>query len=181
MKHKVGLYIGRFQPFHKGHALIVKEALRHCDTLVIAIGSAQEFGTKKNPFSYEMRKEIIRTSLIGLNSRVKIIGVEDRLEKKDDAAWGEYLLDIVKAKTGLTPTINFEGYEQVRSTWFEGIDIERQVIDRDEIPVSATMVREAILKNDYKNFITMVPTNVILWFDRMREKLLEVEKNECKD
>ena len=52
-KDKIGLYIGRFQPFHKGHLNVVEEALNHCDKLIIAIGSAQEFGTEKNPFSFD--------------------------------------------------------------------------------------------------------------------------------
>ena len=58
-KYKVGLYIGRFQPFHMGHLSIVKRALKECDTLVIAIGSSQENRTKKNPFTFEERKAFI--------------------------------------------------------------------------------------------------------------------------
>ena len=36
-RHEVGLYIGRFQPFHKGHLSVVREAMKQCDTLVIAV------------------------------------------------------------------------------------------------------------------------------------------------
>lgn len=65
MSEKIGLYIGRFQPFHRGHLSVVREALKHCSKLVIAIGSAQEERTKKNPFSFEERKIFIWRSLWG--------------------------------------------------------------------------------------------------------------------
>ena len=55
-KHEVGLYIGRFQPFHKGHKSIVESALKQCDRLIIGIGSSQETRTKRNTFSYEERE-----------------------------------------------------------------------------------------------------------------------------
>ena len=40
-KHEVGLYIGRFQPFHNGHLSVVREALKHCNNLIIVVGSAK--------------------------------------------------------------------------------------------------------------------------------------------
>lgn len=49
MEHKIGLLCGRFQPVHRGHIELIREALKHCDHLIIAIGSAQESGTKKEP------------------------------------------------------------------------------------------------------------------------------------
>ena len=56
MKYKVGLFIGRFQPFHKGHESIVRKMLEECEKVIIAIGSAQESGTVANPFRYEYQK-----------------------------------------------------------------------------------------------------------------------------
>lgn len=30
MKEKIGLYVGRFQPFHRGHLSVIREALEKC-------------------------------------------------------------------------------------------------------------------------------------------------------
>ena len=179
-KHKVGLYIGRFQPFHKGHLSVVQEALDHCDKLIIAIGSAQESGTEKNPFGFELRKELIRRSLWGRGSRCVIIGINDRTEVKDDEGWGEYLIKEVERQTGLTPTINFEGHEEVRSHWFDTVDIERCELSREVIPISATAVREALLKDDFNAFTDMVHTGLWRFFGRLQKDLLEAKENERK-
>ena len=54
-----GLIVGRFQTFHNGHRVMIDTALRLCDHLVIFIGSSQESRTLKNPFNYELRKQMI--------------------------------------------------------------------------------------------------------------------------
>ena len=46
----IGIYIGRFEPFHKGHHMVVNNALSYCDTLIIFVGSHSNIRTKKNPF-----------------------------------------------------------------------------------------------------------------------------------
>ena len=175
---KIGLYIGRFQPFHKGHLSVVIEALNHCDKLIIAVGSAQESGTEKNPFDFELRKELIRRSLWGKGERCVIIGINDRTEVKDDEGWGEYLIKEVKRQTGLTPTINFEGHEEVRSHWFDTVNIERYEISRGIIPISATAVRDALIKDDYEAFVSMTHTGLWRHFDRLQRRLLRVKKDE---
>jgi len=59
----VGLYVGRFQPFHLGHLEVVKLILGKVDELVIVVGSAQFSHTKKNPFTAGERILMIRESL----------------------------------------------------------------------------------------------------------------------
>ena len=59
----VGLYVGRFQPFHLGHLEVVKLILEKVDELVIVVGSAQYSHTKKNPFTAGERILMIRESL----------------------------------------------------------------------------------------------------------------------
>lgn len=175
MKEKIGLYIGRFQPFHKGHRSVVVEALTKCDKLVIAIGSSQESGTERNPFNYEFRKMIIERSMCGLEDRIVIIPLPDRVLYGDDSSWGKYVLDCVYATCGLRPTINFEGEEACRSTWFEGIDIKRVIIKRNKVPVSATQVRLALLKNETDVFYFLMPWETWTYFKRMRDIILEVK------
>ena len=58
-----GLFIGRFQPFHKGHLATVKFALGMVDQLVIVVGSAQKSHEPKNPFTAGERIRMIKESL----------------------------------------------------------------------------------------------------------------------
>jgi len=58
-----GLFIGRFQPFHKGHLAAVKFALAKVDQLVIVVGSAQKSHEPKNPFTAGERIRMIKASL----------------------------------------------------------------------------------------------------------------------
>jgi nicotinamide-nucleotide adenylyltransferase len=58
-----GLFIGRFQPFHKGHLATVKFALGRVDQLVIVVGSAQKSHEPRNPFTAGERIRMIKESL----------------------------------------------------------------------------------------------------------------------
>ena len=62
------LFIGRFQPLHKGHMHIIEKAMSDCSELVIVIGSSQEACTKDNPFSAEERVEMIKLALKGMEN-----------------------------------------------------------------------------------------------------------------
>lgn len=64
MKYQVGVYIGRFQPFHKGHLETVKKMLQLCETIIISVGSHNRPKTIKNPWSSDERIEMIKTALI---------------------------------------------------------------------------------------------------------------------
>ncbi|WP_415281913.1 nicotinamide-nucleotide adenylyltransferase [Candidatus Nitrososphaera sp. FF02] len=59
-----GLFVGRFQPFHKGHLATVKYALKEVDTLVIVVGSAQKSHEPRNPFTAGERITMIRAALL---------------------------------------------------------------------------------------------------------------------
>jgi nicotinamide-nucleotide adenylyltransferase len=58
-----GLFIGRFQPFHKGHLATVKFALEKVEHLVIVVGSAQKSHESRNPFTAGERIRMIKESL----------------------------------------------------------------------------------------------------------------------
>lgn len=60
---RTALFIGRFQPFHKGHLQVIKDILKDNDKLIIAIGSAQKFNTAENPLTAEERSELIILAL----------------------------------------------------------------------------------------------------------------------
>lgn len=58
------VFIGRFQPFHKGHLHTVKQIIEKDEDLIIVIGSSQYSHTPNNPFSGGERVMMIREALL---------------------------------------------------------------------------------------------------------------------
>ena len=71
---KMYIVLGRFQPFHNGHAHLVDAALK-LGEVTIAIGSSQESWTPDNPWSGEEREAMIRHWLG--EREVRIVCIED--------------------------------------------------------------------------------------------------------
>lgn len=57
---KKAVFIGRFQPFHRGHHKVVEE-YRDKYNFEIAIGSSEKERTEDNPLSFEERKKLIHS------------------------------------------------------------------------------------------------------------------------
>lgn len=60
---KRGLYIGRFQPFHKGHLYSLRWCSDKVDELIVAVGSSDKSFEFRNPFTAGERIEIIRENI----------------------------------------------------------------------------------------------------------------------
>ena len=79
-KKKVGLFVGRFQPFHNGHLAAVRYALKKVDYLYIVVGSAQRSHERYNPFTAGERIMMIKAALDEARvdpSRWMLIPVQD--------------------------------------------------------------------------------------------------------
>ena len=90
-KHITGLFIGRFQPFHKGHLFIIKRALRRVDKLIIGIGSAQ-VKDKNNPLSAEQRKKVLEIVIEKEGWKDKIANITPLRDYPNDDLWPEKVL-----------------------------------------------------------------------------------------
>jgi nicotinamide-nucleotide adenylyltransferase len=60
---KRGLFVARFQPFHLGHLVAIKDVMKEVDDLVIAIGSAQYSHDPDDPFTAGERLVMVRRAL----------------------------------------------------------------------------------------------------------------------
>ncbi len=89
------LFVGRFQPFHNGHLMVIKGMTKVCGRIVVAVGSVDTHGTADNPFTAEERKDMIQAALqdadIIPNFDVDFIEVPDM---DDDKAWTKKCLDL---------------------------------------------------------------------------------------
>lgn len=74
-----GLLIGRFQPFHDGHAQLVSEIIDEVDELVFGIGSAGDSHTVRNPFTAGERIMMATKSIeaMDVETTVYTVPIED--------------------------------------------------------------------------------------------------------
>ena len=70
---KVGLYVGKFQPFHSGHLHALQYSASHVDKLIVMIGSSQYSGLKNLPFSASKRRQMIEQSVTAKGLEMPII------------------------------------------------------------------------------------------------------------
>ena len=149
---KAGLVLGRFQPFHKGHKLLVDSALDSCDIVVVVIGSAQLGDTPNNPLYWGERYNIISNAYKNeiAEGRLHILPVNDRTNYSNDSSFGEYIDAQIENALGIHIDCVIEGKEEVRKDWYKSLPLKGTIqVDRDGLDVSATKIREAILTDNF--------------------------------
>lgn len=184
--YDTGLICGRFQTFHKGHERLVDTGLLLCDRLLILIGSAQECGTERNPFNINTRTKILK-EIYGDRPEVMIYGLVDLTDENDiRPEWGRYLLNNTDRYIHKNPEIMIYGNDESRSNWFDKKDLANTaelIMNRYDMPISATMVRTAMAKDDRKLWMSYVNPRLHKMYDELREELMTVEfyKNLAKE
>ncbi|MHA1961743.1 MAG: nicotinamide-nucleotide adenylyltransferase [Candidatus Thorarchaeota archaeon] len=74
------IFIGRFQPVHKGHIHTIRQILDKGENLIIAVGSAQYSHTPDNPLTGGERVMLLRQAIIDDDlplDRIQIVPVPD--------------------------------------------------------------------------------------------------------
>jgi len=145
------IFVGRFQPYHRGHHEAVKFILGKYSELVIVVGSAQENYTWENPFTAGERVEMISRCLRrdGLYEKCYVIPVPDILES---AVW-------VKRVVTYSPKVNTVfSNNSLTAVLFkaDGFTVKLTPIFGD---ANATKIREMIAKGD-PNWKKLVPADV---------------------
>jgi len=144
------LFLGRFQPFHKGHLSVIQRILKENERIIIAIGSAEQNYLPQNPFTASERFQMIEESLKEAKiptDKYCIIPIRNIFNY---SIWvnhvNTYVPPYTKVYTG-SKLIRacYEGkYSRPNSKEKFGPEIVQL---RRVLPVSATKVRTAMLKN----------------------------------
>lgn len=151
---KRGLYVGRFQPPHKGHIEVVKDIMEEVEELIIVVGSAQESHTFENPFTagerIYMLKEALKEEGLDL-SRIYIIPI---LDIEMNHVWPRYV-------TMFTPKFQvvYSGNPLVRRLFKEAnyeVKTHRMI---DRRVYSGKYIRRLMLRGDSK-WKELVPKSV---------------------
>lgn len=187
-----GVMLGRFQPLHNGHIELIKEILKENDKLLLIIGSANKEGTLRNPFEIELRKEWIDRYLDenGLTGVVRVLELADwNSENELDQArqWGAYFYyNVVASIEQKQFTFYYCDDVNMAVNWFD-MDVRKNInvknLDRTEVAhgVSATKVREAIVKEDFTFVENNCPKFMLGYMYTAKVILDEVIKNPKPD
>ena len=174
--YDTGLLVGRFQTFHKGHQKLVETGLMLCDRLLILVGSSQECGTERNPLNIQTRVEMIRN--VYPTERVMVYGLADLTDETDiRPEWGRYVLENTDRYIYKAPEIMIYGNDEARSRWFAVDDIKHTselIVNRAELPVSATMLRELMVKDERREWMKWVDPKLHKLYDRLRNEMMTV-------
>lgn len=151
----MGVFIGRFQPFHSGHLHVVKSALKITTNfrLLICLGSANDPRRADYiPFTWQEREQMIRSCLTGEeNQRVLCLPIEDSAYNLSD--WVQSIQEAAQtaAETfGIAdPTINLIGHAKDHSSFYLKLFPQWSSINVDNHRgLSATPFRLAYFSDD---------------------------------
>ncbi len=150
---RVGLLVGRFQPFHLGHLEAVTYALKRVDYLYVVVGSAQRSHERDNPFTAAERIAMVKSALDGSGvdpAKWMAIPIPDADSHSLWVATVESMVpkfDVVFTNDALTFSLFKDQGFEVRAIPY---------LDRNRY--SATNVRFRILER--KDWESLVPTQV---------------------
>ena len=170
---KRGLFVGRFQPFHKGHLEVIKRIVKEVDELVIIVGSSQYSHRLDNPFTAGERITMIRKALeeeeIKL-SRIWIIPVPD---VHQHALWVSQIVgyspkfDLVYANEPLTRRLFIEA----------GFKVESMPLIKREVYLATEIRKRMLAGEEWKEFVPSSVANFIKEIEG-EERLLDLNKTD---
>jgi bifunctional NMN adenylyltransferase/nudix hydrolase len=117
------ILIGRFQPFHNGHAALLKQALEIADRALVVLGSSFGARNAKNPFTWEERAAMIAASFDEADARrIAFAPVRDYY---DDARWAAAVEEAVRTAMEKTecaaPRLALIGFHKDASSTYLGL------------------------------------------------------------
>ncbi len=156
----VAVLIGRFQPFHCGHAGLLAMALASAPKVVIVLGSSFHARSAKNPFTWQERAAMIGATLKGgERERVTFVPVRDYY---DDTQWAEEVRKAVGAVSDEADAITLVGHFKDASSYYlnhfqqwtmqaaeagnahDASDIRRVYFEAEDMDVSMSVLEDAV-------------------------------------
>jgi len=156
------VYIGRFEPPHGAHLLVMQEALRSVQKLIVVIGSARAARNTKNPFTAEERQEVISALLLEAGiprSRVLFVHVRDYFY--NESLWLSEVQRGVGEHTRGSSDVALIGHLKDESSYYlRSFPAWEFIPTHVSSPLNATDVRKAFFENRLEDVAGMVPPAV---------------------
>lgn len=179
---KVNIFLGRFQPFTKGHLKVLElgKQENNLPTVILMIQNTKM--DEKHPFS----DDLIKKEMEIIKSEYKDI-IKDILYVKsaDILAFGELLHDNnYEPVLWLTGTDRLIPYTKMAEKYKEQAgfisDFKTFEIKRGDEDISATKVRNAIKNNDINEYKNLMPKNTDKLFNELKTALENIPQQEPK-
>lgn len=193
-KHKIGVFLARMQPLHIAHLDIIEKALKECEKVYVCLGSANKVDMLRNPFTIDFRKQILLEALIervGVAAiRVDVFEIPDWSYENDTnetIEWGRYFYyNVVSRIQSKRFAIYYNDDPAIIKGWFDSEVkdyITLELLDRSQHygGLSATKIRDAIIKNDMEYICKYCPIAVVKRMDIIRPYYIEVSQNPKPD
>ena len=175
------VFIGRFEPFHNGHAAVARHALARAKKLIFLVGSADTPRTIKNPWTVAERAVMIQSALDTDEGRLIIRPLRDHLYNESQwvAAVQRTVADAVKADGGdAAAKIGLVGQDKDASSYYLREFPQWDLVDVQHTEtLSATELRRYLFSKEATAFSNSTPSdrscsNVPMAVLRMREPFL---------
>ncbi len=173
--YRLGILVGRFQTLHSGHTDMINRAIELCDKVGIFVGSSNESGTSKNPFSYETREDMLKTVF---GNEVFAFPLPD-IGVGNNSTWGDYVLKNVVDRFGEMPDLLVSGKEARRVSWFDSVDgasIAELYIPKT-IEISATEMRDFLINDDCESWKKYTDSKLWGKYEKLRQEVLLSKDN----
>ena len=183
---KNAVIVGRFQPMHIGHQKLINLGLSVADRVLIFVSSSDKSGTIRNPFDSEYRISLVKRIYNKEIEEGKVIvkPLNDLTNENDlTYKWGEYV--VKSAEDALNEKLECIIYGKDKNIFKcfskETVDnISEIFVDRKQLLISATKVREYIINEDKENFFKYIDSSIHDEYENLRNILLDVkDKEEC--
>lgn len=171
----LGILVGRFQMLHAGHEMMIRTALATCERVALFVGSSQESGTEKNPFSYALREKMLRTMF---GTAIEIYPLPD-IGVGNNGTWGDYVLQNVEKSCGCMPELLVSGREERRLDWFDsekGKTVAELYIPKT-IDISASNLRAFLIADDYEGWAGFVSPALHPMYPELRAIVMASKDN----
>lgn len=167
-KRTFGVYIGRFEPPHAAHLLVMLEALQSVQKLIVVIGSARAARNPKNPFTAEERQEVITAMLLEAGiARARLLFVHVRDYYYNEALWLSEVQRGVQHFTRGSTDVALIGHVKDESSYYLRSFPAWEFIPSHVVsPLSATDVRRAYFEGHLDDVRGMVPPAVHAFLER---------------
>ena len=151
MMKRIGLTIGKFAPFHKGHEYLIETALKYVNKLYVLI-----YETDVIEISIETRKKWIEEKFESKN--IEVIEAKEPpkkygMDKGSIKEQTDYILKLLK-KNKIQGITHFFSSEEYGKYVAEVLKIENVLVDkkRIKVPINGTNIRKDLEK--YKRYLS---------------------------
>lgn len=154
-KYDFLIFIGRFQPFHKGHLAVIETGLAQAEQMIVLCGSAHQPRSTRNPWNFEEREAMLRSTISEAdNKRVHVAPLMDIVY--NDESWVRNVQatinGLITAHFGMphkTPKVALIGHSKDQSSYYLNLFPQWGAMDVSNFQgISATPIRQAIFSSE---------------------------------